>query len=434
MFALTVEAEVAYVIYSDGRRAMRAEPPAEVMQLARRQRALAATLPAGPWWRLLLSLTSTGALDVDYDYADEPFEDETLLPAAAYRADIAAYPRDRLPTWLGAYLYHEGRQERSPRAAAQQARDDRNVGQRAALADEQFPDLPVLWARWAVLAAAFVAAQSPAGPRVLPSTGGFESSRRSGSTLYLLPGGRGVLSGGVWDSPELNAAYNDDAALPNLYAGAPEWVADPVLNPRTRVGLLSFCYWYVGGHWHRGDCADADRLSGAVPGVWTVGTVAGIIARLIADNPDDDLLTRAAELVQGAELGVVTRHTVANVFDGPGWFDIDGAMFQLTAAGLTLPEPLSRDEAVEQVRAWIRAQGIDSYPVDELVAERIPVGWLVYAPPPDDRIVVARAVFYIADDGVVERPATSIPPSEFEASFAERFRLRAGRDDLRGVL
>ena len=50
------------------------------------------------------------------------------------------------------------------------------------------------------------------------ATAGIESDRRSGSTLYVLPGDRAVLSGGKWNSELLEAAYNGGAPLPDLYS------------------------------------------------------------------------------------------------------------------------------------------------------------------------------------------------------------------------
>ncbi|MBR7518617.1 hypothetical protein KC217_23395, partial [Mycobacterium tuberculosis] len=68
----------------------------------------------------------------------------------------------------------------------------------------ELPDLRTLWARWAVLASAFVAAGSERGPRRGPSVGVCERAGHSGSTLTLRPGDRAVLSGGVWEAPALD--------------------------------------------------------------------------------------------------------------------------------------------------------------------------------------------------------------------------------------
>jgi hypothetical protein len=333
--------------------------------------------------------------------------------------------------WLAAYIGHGDRQTRSPQRAAVDARSDRAMGVPARNADGEFPELPVLWARWATLAAAFVAARSARGPRVMPSVAWFEGASRSGATLYLLPGGRAVLSGGLWDAPELSAVYNDAAPMPKLYAGAPDWVADPVLNPRAPSGLLTFCHWWADGRWYRGESPDADRFAAAVPGVWTVGTVRDIIAELAGEQPDEAVRTAAELLVSAAEVGVVTRETLTAVFPDDGdRFDIDGAMYQLTLAGLlaSVPEQVSKVEAVARVREHIVELRLDTtdYPLAQLTAERLTVGWMVYVPAPDGETSLGRAVFYLADDGVLERSSTSVAPEVYITGFEQRFRRRTG--------
>jgi hypothetical protein len=288
-----------------------------------------------------------------------------------------------------------------------------------------------LWSRWAVLSAAFVAARSARGPRVLPSVAWFEGSSRSGSTLYVLPGGRAVLSGGRWDAPELSAVYNDGKPMPNFYAGAPDWVANPVLNPRAPSGLLTFCYWWENGRWFRGESPTADLFAAAVPGVWTVGTVADIIAGLIEERPNEPVRAAAGVLVSAAEVGVVTRETVTSVFSGEGdRFDLDGAMYQLSLAGLlaSIPQPATRAEAIERVREHIVELRLDTrdYPLAELTAQRVNVGWMVHVPAPEGEIALGRAVFYLADDGVLERSSSSIAPEVYVTGFEQRFRRRTG--------
>lgn len=334
VFSLTVAGGVMYVLYfDDADRMVRVDPPDEVVEVVRLQREVSARLGDGPWWRLALSLEVTGQLEADYDYGDEPFPDDQLLVPEAYRADLQAFPRDRLPVWLAAYIGHDNRQWRSPQQAAEQARADRAAGVTAVRSPEDFPALPVLWARWATIAAAFVAVGSDWGPRILPALGVFEGSSRSGSTLYMLPGGRAVLSGGVWGATELDAAYNGGAALPELYAGAPEWIANQVLNPRAARGMLSFCYWWEDGSWHRGGSPSSDQVSAAVPGMWTSDTVIDVVCGVLSAEPGEELRATAANLVSAAEAGVVTRSTLTALFTDPS-DDIDGALYQLSLAGL----------------------------------------------------------------------------------------------------
>ncbi|WP_084654542.1 hypothetical protein [Nocardia altamirensis] len=431
VFALTTGAEIALVEYSDeDQRSVQAQPTPEIIELAREHRDVSAQLTDGPWWRLLMTLRSTGEIEVDYDYGDDPFPDEQLFPPEAYRADLEVYPRRVLPTWLAAYVGHDGRQSRPADLAAQEARADRAAGVRGVLSQQEFPPFPLMAARWAVISSAFVAAGSQWGPRVLPALGWFEGAKRSGSTMYTLPGGRAVLSGGVWNAPELRAAYNEGAPLPALFAGAPEWVANPVLNPRAASGLLSFCYWWDGGRWYRGESPTSDLLAEAVPGVWTSETVVDVVTGLLAEEPTDRQRAAVATLVSAAEVGVVTRDTLVDVFGDDGTFDVDSALFQLTLAGVTmvLPDPMPQADAIEQVRQYIVEQELDTtgYPLENLRADRISVGWMVFVPTEPGEISIGRAIFYIADDGVLEQSSSSVAPSVYIADFEQRFQQRQG--------
>ncbi|UGT60092.1 hypothetical protein [Nocardia asteroides] len=430
-FAVTVAGGVAYTLYhGDAEAVARLEPAAEIIELAERQRAVSAELGDGPWWRMVLQLDTALRLEVDYDYGDEPFPDDQLLIPEAYLADLRAFPRRRVPVWLAAYVGHADRQRRSPRLAEAQARADREAGVAPVRSIADFPALPVLWARWAVIAAAFVAVGSAWGPRILPALGVFDGASRGGATLYVLPGGRAVLSGGVWEAPELDAAYNGGEPMPELYAGAPGWVADQVLNPRAARGVLSFCYWWERDSWFRGASAPADRLTTAVPGVWTAETAVDVVCGVVSADPSDRQRAAAANLVAAAESGVVSRGTLAALFDNPS-DDLDGALYQLSLAGLVLeiPDELPRDRAIALVREHILGLGVDTsdYPVDQLVAERLSVGWMVFAPTGPGEIAIGRALFYIADDGVIEQSSSSVPPSRYAIGFAERFRDRKTR-------
>ncbi|MGW4247278.1 hypothetical protein [Nocardia sp. NPDC004722] len=111
IFAWTVAAQTWNVTYSANGRAVRAEPSQTTLLAVQEQRETAAELPAGPWWRMRLIVTNSGEVQTDYDYGGEPFPDDQLFPAEAYRADLEQYPRDRLPVWLAAYVGNEGKQQ-----------------------------------------------------------------------------------------------------------------------------------------------------------------------------------------------------------------------------------------------------------------------------------------------------------------------------------
>lgn len=179
---------------------------------------------------MLVRVDASG-VEVFCDRGEEPFPGEQLFAPEAYLAGLETFPRNRLPVWLAAYVGRGGSQSRPPRQAAEGMRRDRSEGVRAVPVNGELPDLAVLWARWAVLSAAFVAAGSEWGPRVCPSVGVFESAGHSGSTLTLLPGGRAVLSGGVWNAPVLDAVYNAGAVLPRFFAGEAPREDGKVLGP-----------------------------------------------------------------------------------------------------------------------------------------------------------------------------------------------------------
>ncbi|GGK57580.1 hypothetical protein [Nocardia camponoti] len=336
-FAMTAAAESTVIVFgdADGRFA-RVFPTPQILGMLREHRDLSSGFGDGPWWRYLLTMTSDGKLDVDYDYGDEPFPDDQLFPPATYRTDIELYPREHVPMWLAAYIGNAGHQLRDPRTAAEQARADAAAGVTATTCEPgaEFPDLPVITRRWAVIAAAFVAVESSWGPRTAPGCLVFEGASRSGSTLSLLPGDRAVLSGGVWNAPALEAAYAGPAPLPALYRGAPAWVSEVVLNRRATSGLLSFCYWWEAGRWHRGDSPSADQLAAAVPAMWTTDTVVDVVAGVLGDSASAAQLAAIGPLVRAAEQGGVTAELLARVFPGAG-FDRDAAYFELTVAGAT---------------------------------------------------------------------------------------------------
>lgn len=436
-FAVTVSEIRAQVIVTVGDVDAMVEVPEPVLELVREYRSVPQRPERGPWWRLLIHATADRVIEIDYDHGEDPFPDGQLFEPAAYRADLETFPRERVPVWLAAYIGHGGRQTRSPRRAGAAARADRESSIWSVLAENEFPPFPVLWARWATLAAAFTAACSEWGPRMLPALAWFESSRRSGATLYVLPGERAVLSGGVWDAPGLDAVYNGSATMPNFYSGAPAWVVDPVLNPRAASGLMSFCYWWEGGRWYRGESPPARECAAALPGVWTAETVAEIVTRVISPaRRTAAVLT----LLEAAETGVATEDTVRDAFGDGGRIDLGGALFQLRVAGVLadIPAALPEELAVLRVRQYIEGRGLDTtgYPLDGLVADRLDCGWMVYVPVPSGELAVGRAIFYIADDGVLEPSSSSVPPSRFIAEFERRFRQRRGhtpREPLRSV-
>jgi hypothetical protein len=329
VFAFTISAEVAQLRFGFGDQTGLVPVPVSIAQLVRQQREVAAAMPAGPWWRLLLSATNGGQLSADYDYGDEPFSDDQLLASEHYRNDIDAYPRDRIPVWLAGYIAGPAAQGRDPRQAAVAAAADIDAG-RSATATEALPALPDLWARWAALSAASVGVESQWGPRIFPGYAWYESDRRSGSTLYLLPGERAVLSGGKWNSALLEAAYNGGQPLPDLYTGAPPWVNDTVLNGRIGNGLLSFCFWSTAGRWYRGTADTVGDLDEPLPPVWTAD--AAVQAMISQTGPGTEEQCR--NLLTACITHNATNEDVAAIFINHPDADVPAAINQLSLAGV----------------------------------------------------------------------------------------------------
>jgi len=329
VFAFTVSSQIAQLqFFSDDREGL-VPVPQSIAELVRRQREVAAQMPAGPWWRLLLTVTNRGEATVDYDYGDEPFPDDQLVLPEHYRNDLEAYPRDHIPVWLAGYIAGSSLQGRDPQQASVAVADDAASG-RAATATQEVPALHDLWARWAVLSAAHIGIRSEWGPRILPGYAWHESDRRCGSTLYMLPGDRAVLSGGKWDSELLQAAYNEGQPLPDLYSGAPAWVNDTVLNTRNRNGLLTFCFWWANGEWFRGATDTSGELDISIPPIRTDEET--IRAMVSQTGPGTEDQCRA--LLRAAVNGDATRDDVAAIFVARSDADIDTAANQLSLAGL----------------------------------------------------------------------------------------------------
>ncbi len=107
VFSFTLSAEIARLHFWSAGRHSQVPVPEQIAILVRRQRHLAARMPAGPWCRLLLTVThsagTSAQITTEYDYGDEPLPDEHLLSPEHYRDDLAVYPRSPIPGWLAAY-------------------------------------------------------------------------------------------------------------------------------------------------------------------------------------------------------------------------------------------------------------------------------------------------------------------------------------------
>jgi hypothetical protein len=328
-FAFTVSAEVAQLRFWIGDRPTPSVPvPESVAALVRRHREAAARMPDGPWWRLLLSVTNYGEATVDYDYGDEPFPDDQLLAAEHYRNDLERYRRPHVPVWLAGYVAGPAAQGRDPHQAEVAAAADKVAGRTATAVD--IPVLHEIWARWAAISAAYAGVGSEWGPRIHPGYPWFENDHRSGSTLYRLPGDRAVLSGGKWNSTLLEAAYNGESPMPDLYGGAPAWVNDSVVNTRNRNGLVTFCFWWTRDRWHRGTTDTSGELDVPIPPVWTVEAT----VRAMAGQTGPGTEAQCRSLLTAATNHEATPDDVAALFRKQPPANANMAIHQLSLAGL----------------------------------------------------------------------------------------------------
>jgi hypothetical protein len=128
VFSFTVSGQVARLEFRSDDRHTEALVPEQIGLLARRQRHLAARMPAGPWLRLLLTVTRHSATNVElathYDYGDEPLPERDLLAPEHYRDDLAAHPRAHVPAWLTAYIAGADEAQRADIAPTRSTRDD----------------------------------------------------------------------------------------------------------------------------------------------------------------------------------------------------------------------------------------------------------------------------------------------------------------------
>ncbi|MFT9665427.1 hypothetical protein ACM0CQ_24540, partial [Mycobacteroides abscessus subsp. abscessus] len=118
LFAMAGDARVAQLRFLSNSGSTVVPVPARIAELAAEHRDIAARLPAGPWWRMLLEVTDKGQVTEKYDYGDEPFPDDQLFRPADYRRDVDRYPRRDLPVWLAGYIAGPEAQGRPPQDAS----------------------------------------------------------------------------------------------------------------------------------------------------------------------------------------------------------------------------------------------------------------------------------------------------------------------------
>ncbi|WP_135235268.1 hypothetical protein [Nocardia sp. CS682] len=325
-FSVTVAAVSGDAVFLVDDAPVVVEIPAEAAELVQTLRAVTVLPGVRAWWQVHLVRDRIGTTSCEFGYGDVAFPVDRLLPTAAYRADLEHFPRERLPVWLAGRLRVEAGAHQLPQALSQARIDS------APATPVRFLTAQTVWARWATVAAAAVAIGTEWGPRIIGATAVFEGTDGSGSTLQLLPRGRAVLSGGLWNAPELDAAYNDGAQLPQYFAGVPDWLDSSVLNHRAFTAQLSFCYWWDGTDWSSGQSPMPTTVGAAIPGVWTPATVVDIVCAVLGASA---ARTAVEDLLAAAESGSVTRDLAVAAFTTDEHTDVPGAWSQLALAGLT---------------------------------------------------------------------------------------------------
>ncbi|MFD6194810.1 hypothetical protein [Streptomyces sp. NPDC060275] len=143
-FSCAVSAETADLCFWQHERPMEARVPEQIALLVRRQRHLAAAMPAGPWLRLMVAVTKgpggRAQVSTQYDYGDEPLPEAQLLAPTHYRNDLAAYPRAGVPAWLRTYAEANSQRTASPRTA-----HERSAAPRQEDPERPFVDSLVGW-------------------------------------------------------------------------------------------------------------------------------------------------------------------------------------------------------------------------------------------------------------------------------------------------
>jgi hypothetical protein len=127
----------------------------------------------------------------------------------------------------------------------------------------------------------------------------------------------------------------------------------------------------------------------------------------------------------------VRRELLVDLLAEDSEFNLDGAYYQFFLAGLTAPDiaTVTADQAKDLVRRYVTDADLDdsAFPLEDLVAERLDVGWMVWAPTDAEEVVLGRALFYVADDGIVERSSSSQAPQDYAVEFTDRYRTRVAR-------
>lgn len=307
------------------------------------------------------------------------------------------------------------------------------------------PSLRVVRARWLALVAVCKCVDQAVSAGCTRDGYWFASPGLTSSALFPLPDGRGVWlaeSGSVPSAP-------------------PEWVRQAMAERRISLDGKPLLWW-DGQQWGGTRAALEREWVAMFPGFESTGAVADELLSFHvppnwgvdedddwdADLEDDDeeedddrgtaqwARDAAFRLVRACETQTVDRATFrgfvlsCNATED----DVDRGYDVLVRAGLsteTNPAPvedgvdgLTERQALDTVARHLADTEIDlaSYAPNGLAAQRLELGWWVYAPVEETRI--GAAWFYVGDDGVVEQSSSSLGPDLAAAHFATSYRNR----------
>lgn len=284
------------------------------------------------------------------------------------------------------------------------------------------PPLRIVQARWSALVAVCAAVQRTDIAGLAGTTLSHSWPGRPSSALFPLPDGRAV-----WVA---------EAGAPPV--DAPVWVRAALAD--LRVGFTDKpLLWWDGDEWG-GDAATVREAAAVFPGF---GSTADVIDELVTFHVPAEWETAAGQVVRDAAFGLVhgceTHSATRAAFR---WFtrscgaaedDVDRGFGVLARAGLTdantAPVPdyadgLTRQQALDAVARYFADEGLDlpKYAPQGLVAQRLELGWWVYAQATGRR--VGAAWFFVGDDGVVARSSSSLGPAAAAEEFAAGYRAR----------
>ncbi|WP_157574076.1 hypothetical protein [Nocardia jejuensis] len=306
------------------------------------------------------------------------------------------------------------------------------------------PSLRVVRARWLALVAVGKAVDQADSAGLVQDGYWFNSPGRTSSALFPLPDGRAVWL----------------AEFGSIPSAPPEWVRQTMAESQISLDGKPVLWW----DWQQWDgtrVAMESEWIAIFPGFESTGAVAEELLRFhvsptwgdddwdgdLEDDEDEDdddtdegpaqwARDTAFRFVRACETQTVDRATLRGFVLSCNGTEagVDRGYDFLVQAGLTTetnPGPLedgvdglTERQAIDIVLRHLASASIDltSYAPKGLAAQRLELGWWVYAP--TDEMRIGAAWYYIGDDGVLEQSSSSLGPDLAAQHFAINYRNR----------